>query len=245
MCVLITNTTHACGVSFAEWNLRNASAVYVRNQFGSAEMPIIASARIGADPNLLERALKAQNISGAPAINDCIYLPAAAFKFKRRGEEKDAGWLLCVCARALNAKQRKDSRNVAADYIIHKDITLSLVRFRIPRRARKPLLFSPRSGIICIFTTPFLCAHSPPSSGCVDFFRRRQRRNTKNNLHRQPCRPRLYSKCLKLNTQTHSAANKRALRVLCASERARRCSPLSVQIKFNQWKGKWSLKLFH
>lgn len=114
--------------------------------------------------------------------------------------------------RALNAKQRKDSRNVAADYIIHKDITLSLVRFQIRRRARKPLLFSPRGRIICIFTTPFSLralsrTHTPRRSGCVDFSG-----NTKNNLHRQPCRPppRLYSKCLKLNTQTHSPANKRA-----------------------------------
>ena len=68
--------------------------VGVRNQFGCAEMPIIAPARSDAQIQICSGgALKAQNISGAPAINDCIYLPAAAFKFKRmqtarRGEEK-------------------------------------------------------------------------------------------------------------------------------------------------------------
>lgn len=52
-------------------------------------MPIIASAR-SAQIQICLSALKAQNISGAPAINDCIYLPAAAFKFKRsrQGEEE-------------------------------------------------------------------------------------------------------------------------------------------------------------
>jgi hypothetical protein len=54
----------------------------------------------------------------------------------------------------VECKAREDTRNVAADYIIHKDITLSLwtsgrMRFQIP-----PVYWFRENGI-CIFTTPF------------------------------------------------------------------------------------------